>query len=241
MTGCEATMTAEELYQQAFRSEIAAQRPESLCDVGCGAGGLLAHARDLGIRAAGIEPDAAKLAEGRSAGLDLRAGNAEALPFTDASFDVVTFENSLHHVGDIGAALREAARVARRAIVILDPWFDLSIPTQALGDRFERWLKRADRLTGMVHWDPIAAGEIIAALGGTAMRATAVRHLLQLTPLTPDMFEHLASRSSPHMTPAGFASAYRAAGMDGEIAAIRGEFERTGITDAGALLVIIAK
>jgi ubiquinone/menaquinone biosynthesis C-methylase UbiE len=234
-------MAAEELYQQAFRSEIAALQPESLCDVGCGAGGLLAHARTLGISAVGIEPDASKLADGRSASLDLRAGNAEALPFADASVDVVTFENSLHHVSDIGAALREAARVARRAIVILDPWFDLSIPTQALGDRFERWLKLADRLTGMVHWDPIAAGEIIAALGGTAMRATAVRHLLHLTSRAAHEFEHLANRASPHMTDASFAAAYKAAGMDREIAAIRGEFERAGITEAGALLVTIAK
>ena len=234
-------MTAEELYQQAFRSEIAALRPESLCDVGCGAGGLLAHARALGISAVGIEPDAARAVEGLAAGLDLRTGNAEALPFADASFDVVTFENSLHHVSDIGGALREAARVARRAIVILDPWFDLSISTQALGDRFERWLKRLDRMTGMVHWDPIAAGEIVAALGGTAARAIAVRHLLHLTPLTADELEHLANRVSPRMAIAAFAAAYTAAGMDREIAAIRREFERTGITDAGALLVTIAK
>ncbi|HSE75016.1 MAG TPA: class I SAM-dependent methyltransferase [Dongiaceae bacterium] len=234
-------MAAEELYQQAFRSEIAALQPESLCDVGCGAGGLLAHARTLGISAVGIEPDASKLADGRSASLDLRAGNAEALPFADASFDVVTFENSLHHVSDIGAALREAARVARRAIVILDPWFDLSIPTQALGDRFERWLKRVDRMTGMVHWDPIAAGEILAALGDKAARAIAVRHLLHLTSLAAHEFEHLANRASPHMTDASFAAAYKAAGMDREIAAIRGEFERAGITEAGALLVTIAK
>lgn len=234
-------MTAEELYRQAFRSEIATLQPESLCDVGCGAGGLLAHARALGIVGVGIEPDAAKVAEGRSAGLDLRAGPAEALPLADASFDVVTFENSLHHVSDIGGALREAARVARRAIVILDPWFDLSIPTQVVGDRLERWLKRADRMTGMVHWDPIAAGEIVAALGGTAARAIAVRHLLHLTPLAAGEFEHLANRASPHMATAAFAAAYNAAGMDRELAAIRGEFERTGITGAGALLVTIAK
>ncbi|HEX6121501.1 MAG TPA: class I SAM-dependent methyltransferase [Dongiaceae bacterium] len=234
-------MTADDLYQQAFRSEIAALRPERLCDVGCGTGGLLAHARTLGISGVGIEPDAAKVADGRTAGLDLRAGNAEALPLADASFDVVTFENSLHHVSDIGGALREAARVARRAIVVVDPWFDLSIPTQVVGDRFERWLKRVDRMTGMVHWDPIAAGEIVAALGGQAMRSIGVRHLLHLTPLTPDAFEHHASRASPHMATVAFAAAYKAGSMDLEMAAIRSEFERTGITEAGALLVTIAK
>jgi len=229
-------MTADELYQQAFRNEIAALRPTSLCDVGCGSGGLLLHFRSMGISVAGIEPDASKVAEGRAAALDLREGKAEALPFADASFDVVTFENSLHHVADIGRALAEAARVARRAIVIVDPWFDLSIPTQAACDRFERWLKRMDRMTGMVHWDPIPAGQIVGALDGMA-HTTAVRHLLHLTPMTPETFEHLATR----IDPAPFAAAYKAEGMDREIAAIRAEFARTGMTDAGSMLVSIIK
>ena len=233
-------MTAEELYQQAFRSEIEALQPQSLCDVGCGAGALVAHAQSLGAFAAGIDPDAAKVAEGSKAGLDLRQGKAESLPFPDGSFDLVTFENSLHHVTDIAAALREAARVSRRAIVIIDPWFDLSIPSQALCDRFERWLKKLDRMTGMVHCDPIAAGEIIGALSDV-MPATAVRHLLHLTPMTPEGFEHLANRALPNMGTAEFSTAYEAAGMGQEITVIRAHFARTGITEAGALLVTLTR
>jgi SAM-dependent methyltransferase len=231
-------MTADELYQQAFRSEIAALEPASLCDVGCGAGGLVAHAQALGIFAAGIEPDAAKVAAGSAGGLDLRQGHAEAVPFPDASFDLVTFENSLHHVTEIGRALAEAMRVARRAVVIVDPWFDLSIPSQAVGDRFERWLKTLDRMTGMVHWDPIPAGEIVAACDGGTFT---VRHLLHLTPMTPAGFEHLANRALPSMATAAFSAAYEAGGMDREISAIRAEFARIGITESGALLVTIAK
>ena len=232
-------MTADELYQLAFRDEIAALQPASLCDVGCGTGSLVAHAQALGMFAIGIEPDGVKVAEGSAAGLDLRQGNAEALPFPDQSFDLVTFENALHHVADIARALAEAARVARHAIVIVDPWFDLSIPSQAVGDRFERWLKKQDRMTGMVHWDPIAAGAIIGALG--AASATAVRHLLHLTPLTPEGFERLANRAVPAMGTTAFSEAYEAAGMDREIAAIRAEFARTGITEACALLMTIRK
>jgi len=100
-------MTADELYQQAFRGEIAALQPASLCDVGCGAGALLTHARSLGIAASGVEPDPAKVREASAQGLDVRAGTAEALPFPDAAFDLVTFENSLHHVTEIRRALAE--------------------------------------------------------------------------------------------------------------------------------------
>ena len=188
-------MTADELYQQAFRTEIAALTPASLCDVGCGAGTLLAHAQSLGIAAIGIEPDAAKVADANGRGLDIRLGTAEALPFPDGAFDLVTFENSLHHVTEIGRALAEAMRVARRAVVIVDPWFDLSIPSQKVGDRFERWLKALDRMTGMVHWDPIAAGEIAAACNGSSVT---VRHLLQLTPMSTEAFEYYAGRAQPH-------------------------------------------
>lgn len=227
-------MTADELYQQAFRNEIAALRPASLCDIGCGSGALVAHVRSMGIAAVGIEPDAARTAEGRTAGLDLREGKAEALPFQDAAFDLVTFENSLHHVTDIGRALAEAMRVARRAIVIVDPWFDLSIPTQAACDRFERWLKRMDRMTGMVHWDPIPAGQILGAVEGASR--SSVRHLLYLTPLTAAMFENLAGRIDPAPFPA-----YKAENMDQELIAIRTEYARVGMTDAGSMVVTIVK
>src|SRR5688572_9952008 len=227
-------MTADELYQQAFRSEIAALKPASLCDVGCGAGTLLAHAQSLGIAATGIEPDAAKVAEANGRSLDIRLGTAEALPFPDGAFDLVTFENSLHHVTEIGRALADAMRVALRAVVIVDPWFDLSIPSQTAGDRFERWLKALDRMTGMVHWDPIAAGAIAAACNGSSVT---VRHLLQLTPMSTEAFEYFAGRAQPHRD----SPVYKANGMDQELSAIRTAFQSTGITEAGALLMSIVK
>jgi SAM-dependent methyltransferase len=234
-------MTADELYQQAFRSEIAALGPQSLCDVGCAAGGLVAHAQALGIFAAGVDPDERRVAEGCAAGLDLRRAGGEALPFPDGSFDLVTFENSLHHASEIAQALAEAMRVARRAIVIIDHWFDLTIPSQAVGDRFERWLKKLDRMTGMVHWDPIPAGQIIDACGGGPTLAIAVRHMLHLTPLTRAGFEQLANRALPSMGTPEFSAAYEAGGMDREISSIRADFAHTGITEAGALLMTIAK
>lgn len=227
-------MTADELYQQAFRSEIAALKPASLCDVGCGAGALLMYARSLSIAAAGVDPDAAKAAEASAQGLDVRAGTAEALPFSNAAFDLVTFENSLHHVTEIGRALAEAMRVARRAVVIVDPWFDLSVPSQLVGDRYERWMKALDRMTGMVHWDPIPAGTIAAACHGSAVT---VRHLLQLTPMSNEAFEHFAGRAQPHRD----SPVYKANGMEQELSAIRTAFQITGITEAGALLVTILK
>jgi SAM-dependent methyltransferase len=45
---------------------------------------------------------------------------AEALAFADSSFDVVACRIAAHHFTDVGQAVREMARVARRTVVIED-------------------------------------------------------------------------------------------------------------------------
>jgi SAM-dependent methyltransferase len=42
------------------------------------------------------------------------------IPFADKSFDVVTFVDVLHHTDDAAVLVKEAARVARRAVVLKD-------------------------------------------------------------------------------------------------------------------------
>jgi SAM-dependent methyltransferase len=48
---------------------------------------------------------------------------AEDLPFADASFDAVACRIAAHHFGDVIAAVREMARVARHRVVICDNTF----------------------------------------------------------------------------------------------------------------------
>jgi SAM-dependent methyltransferase len=89
-------------------------------DVACGA----AHASEVVAprvrQAVGIDLTADLLALGaarlREVGIDnvlLQEGNAQALPFVDASFDLVFCLNSLHHIGDPVRAVAEMVRVAR--------------------------------------------------------------------------------------------------------------------------------
>lgn len=96
-----------------------------LLDIGCGRGGL---ARTLAVRGAevtGLEPDPGALSEARAGVPEARfeAGVAQALPFADGAFDVALFSNSLHHVPPdaMDAALTEALRVARKAILVIEP------------------------------------------------------------------------------------------------------------------------
>lgn len=88
-------------------------------DVGCGQGIDLVEYARAGAHATGIDltPRHAELARSHLEALGLQAnvvdGDAEHLPFEDASFDVVSSNGVLHHTPDMPAALREIRRVLR--------------------------------------------------------------------------------------------------------------------------------
>ena len=88
-------------------------RGTRVCDLGCGAGTALVHARSLGAEVAGLDAAAplVEIARRRLPGARIDLGDLEALPFADASFNVVTGFNSFQFAGDIPKALAEAARV----------------------------------------------------------------------------------------------------------------------------------
>jgi ubiquinone/menaquinone biosynthesis C-methylase UbiE len=86
-------------------------------DVGCGQGIDVIRYASAGASVTGIDltPRHVELARAHVAALGLDAeivnGDAEALPFPDASFDRVSSNGVLHHTPDMPAALREIRRV----------------------------------------------------------------------------------------------------------------------------------
>jgi ubiquinone/menaquinone biosynthesis C-methylase UbiE len=88
-------------------------------DVGCGQGIDVARYAMEGARATGVDltPRHVELAQAHLAAMGLEGrvviGDAEALPFSDASFDRVSSNGVLHHTPDMPAALREIHRVLR--------------------------------------------------------------------------------------------------------------------------------
>jgi len=93
---------------------------ERVLDVGCGAGHTaLALAQGAAeVIALDLTEEMLATAAGlaRDRGLTnvwFKRGRAEALPFADGSFDVVTSRLCAHHYADAAAATREAARVLR--------------------------------------------------------------------------------------------------------------------------------
>lgn len=84
-------------------------------DLACGPGHVAGGAADRGAFATGLDFSAAMLEVARAARLNIafQQGDAEAVPFADASFDAVVSNFGVHHVPRPALALREAYRVLR--------------------------------------------------------------------------------------------------------------------------------
>lgn len=93
----------------------------SVLDVGCGSGQVTMHLQALrpDVRFVGVDVFARPCA-----GFEVHVYDGHRLPFEDRSFDVALLCTVLHHVDDQPALLAEAARVARRHVLVLDHVID---------------------------------------------------------------------------------------------------------------------
>jgi len=92
-------------------------------DLGCAYGYLVAEAAAGGFRASGLDVSAYALGRAAAAAPPARGrlarGRAEALPFADGTFDVVSAFDVLEHLLDPDAVLAEAWRVLRPGGVLV--------------------------------------------------------------------------------------------------------------------------
>jgi SAM-dependent methyltransferase len=84
-------------------------------DVATGGGHVARRLREAGCEVVSVDP-----APGMQPTVVARA---EEIPFADNSFDVVACRIAPHHFDDVGAAVREMARVTRDRVVIEDNVF----------------------------------------------------------------------------------------------------------------------
>lgn len=88
-------------------------------DVGCGGGILAEEFARLGCSVTGIDPSEQSIEAARTharqenLAIEYRQGSGEALPFPDASFELVYCCDVLEHVSDVGRVVAEIARVLK--------------------------------------------------------------------------------------------------------------------------------
>lgn len=216
-------------YRERFRRLIAAESPRSVLEVGSGGGAMLRWLQGQGVAVEGVEVRSALVDKLRDRGHLVHQARAEELPFADDAFEIVASEYCAHHFADLNAALRQACRIAKRAVFLLDPWYDLTLASQRRMLRWDSWFKRIDRREGMVHNEVISADAFLAALPASSSHRVEFQHWLQLMPVDLGWFD---AESAPHLVRATPAEAV-------ELAAIRADAVAAGITDDGAIVVRI--
>ena len=115
--------------QRLLESMVAAwpRRGKTLLEVGCGTGVFLEHLYQTGFDVTGVdrsETMAAAARERLGCKADIQVANAERLPFGDKEFDYAVLWGVLEFCDDPLSALREAARVAARGVLVgyLNRW-----------------------------------------------------------------------------------------------------------------------
>lgn len=112
----------------AWKYELARNLPESpqkVLDVGCGTGVIGLLLAEMGHQVTGIDLSEAMMAKARGKAdaqkipIELRAGDAEHLPFSDGSFDVVVNRHLLWTLPHPDTALKEWHRVLKKGGVVL--------------------------------------------------------------------------------------------------------------------------
>lgn len=100
----------------------------NILNCGCGGGFEAQYFADNGAKVVGfdisklrVEAASTRFVLNNNTGFFYR-GDASILPFPDRTFDLVLYHDSLHHVPieEIPRAVREAARVAKRGVVLLE-------------------------------------------------------------------------------------------------------------------------
>ena len=91
----------------------------SILEVGCGTGHFTRWFAEQGFEAVGADISMPMLKEAieRGSGCYVLA-DAAALPFAAGAFDLVAFVTAVEFIPDVETALREAARLARRGLVL---------------------------------------------------------------------------------------------------------------------------
>jgi SAM-dependent methyltransferase len=108
-------------FFERLRGVVGELGPATVLDAGCGEGEMLRR----GVLPAGLQPVCLDLRESSLADVaESRrvCGSVQTLPFAARSFDVVTCLEVLEHLDDPSAAVRDLARVARKAVVLSVPY-----------------------------------------------------------------------------------------------------------------------
>jgi SAM-dependent methyltransferase len=160
---------------QHFVDLLESFKPQSVLDVGCGAGGLLKACSAAGITVQGLDQGSPRLDALVAEGFDVIEGSAYELPLEADSVDWVTLRHVPHHLDKPELALAEALRVSRCGVLCAEPCFDESLACQRSAVALDVWEKQQHRREGMYHAEVLSLGELLALLPQSAANSIKVQ------------------------------------------------------------------
>lgn len=113
--GYDRTRRADPNLATAIAKLLRVEFPAPVLDIGCGTGNYTIAVADRNVVTIGLDQSTLMLrrARAKEPRLDWIAGQAEALPFADASFAGAFCTMTLHHLQDFEAVFSEIARVLK--------------------------------------------------------------------------------------------------------------------------------
>lgn len=192
-----------------YLAEIRLPDAATALDVGCGTGAVTrVLARLPGIRQAiGIDPSSIFIEKAIELGRELRGlsfhiGDARALQFADASFDLVVLHTTLCHVPQPEQALREARRVLRPG-----GWlavFDGDYPTTTVAiDAFDPLQSAVDTMVANFVHNPWLTRRLKKTLESIGFAVVSVRSHGYLQTTEPTYMLTIIDRGADLMASAG--------------------------------------
>ena len=142
--------------------QLYGRRPDSLFDMGCGAGTLMEAARDQGIEASGNDINAVSVGILRDQGFDVRLGRTREMD-TGRKFDIVVCFDYLEHTYEPLADLRVC-----RDILKEDGF--LYLKTLFLGSKDHRRLGESWQLFGIGHFHFFPLDVLVAMVAAAGFR-----------------------------------------------------------------------
>ena len=134
-----------------YVSKMAAGKPTTVLDYGCGAGHIVKALRGVGIAAKGCDifyagGDYSSRVPPELLGSAIKPMENGLIPFSDNSFDIVVNNQVLEHVEDIDSALAEIHRVLKPGGQVLSMFPDKSVWREGhCGIPFLHWFPKGSQ------------------------------------------------------------------------------------------------
>jgi len=138
-----------------------------LLDVGCGNGGFLLLARQVGWQVEGLDFDAGAVQAARSRGLEVHHGGIEVLDGRSACYDVITLCHVIEHVHDPAATLRRLHALLKPGGVL---WLDTPNLASLGAVRFGPHWRDLDPPRHLVLFTPSSLTNSLVAAGFCSLR-----------------------------------------------------------------------